>query len=58
MADAGLQAPDIPAPPAPQVPQQAVQQAQQIPHLNWSQNLSQNFHKKMQKLIYSELTIG
>ena len=33
MADAGLQAPDIPA---PQAPQQPIQQVQQMPHLNWS----------------------
>ena len=36
MAEAGLWAPDIPAPPAPQAPQQPVQQVQQMPHLNWS----------------------
>ena len=39
MADAGLQAPDIPAPPPPlqtlQQPTQ-VQQAQQVIHVNWS----------------------
>ena len=36
MAEAGLQAPDIPVPPAPQDLQQPTQQAQQMPHLNWS----------------------
>ena len=36
MAEAGPQAPDIPAPPAPQAQQQPAQQAQQMPHLNWS----------------------
>ena len=33
MAEAGLQAPYIPAPPAPHAQQQP---AQQVPHLNWS----------------------
>ena len=39
MAEAGLQAPDIPVPPAPQVlrqPTQPTQQSQQVVHLNWS----------------------
>ena len=36
MVDAGLQAPDVPAPPAPQAPQQPIQQVQQMQHLNWS----------------------
>ena len=36
MAEAGPQAPDIPAPLVPQVPQQPTQQAQQIVHLNWA----------------------
>ena len=39
MAEAGLQAPDIPAPPsptAPQQPAQPTQQAQQLVHLHWS----------------------
>ena len=59
MAEAGPQAPDIPAPPAPQVLQQPVQQVQQMPHINWLY-LSQNFqkNKKMWKHIYSELMIG
>ena len=61
MAEAGLQAPDIPAPsPPPQAPQQSAQQAQKIVHLNWSHS-NQNFQenqKKMQKLIYLELTTG
>ena len=36
MADAGPQAPDIPAPQAPQAQQQPAQQVQQQPYLNWS----------------------
>ena len=36
MADAGLQAPNSPAPPIPQALQQPVQQAQQMSYLNWS----------------------
>ena len=36
MAEAGLQAPDIPVPTAPKALQQPVQQVQQMPHLNWS----------------------
>ena len=56
MVEAGLQAPDIPAPPAPQAPQQPAQQAEQMPHLNWSHfkpEVSEN-QEKMQKLIYLE----
>ena len=36
MAEAGLKAPDIPAPPAPQAQQQPTRQVQQMEHLNWS----------------------
>ena len=36
MADAGMEAPDAPAPIVPQTLQQPIQQAQQLPHLNWS----------------------
>ena len=37
MAEAGLQAPDIPVPPAPEALQQPTQaqQAQQVVHFNW-----------------------
>ena len=36
MADAGLQAPAVPALHVPQAPQQPAQQAQHAPQLNWS----------------------
>ena len=48
MADAGLQAPDIPAPPVPQALQQPVQQAQQILHLNLS-HFKPEFSEKPEK---------
>ena len=51
MAEAGLQASDIPAPPAPQAlqqPAQPPQQAQQLVHLNWS-HFKPEFSEKLEE---------
>ena len=59
MANAGLQAPAVPAPPPHPALQQPTQQVQHISQLNWSHfkpEFSEN--QKMQKLIYLELMTG
>ena len=60
MEEAGLQAPEIPAPPAPQAQQQHAQQVQQMAHLRWS-HFNPEFSGKPEedaKHIYLEQMIG